>query len=293
MPYSFVFSVLASTPTVGWSITTAGMSVAFWEPTSRLLIFASPMLPMNAARGDLGMPLSSPASLANSLLTNEIGAPVSKMRRYGPLPLTLTMTAMCPDLSISKGTVDALGASFFAVSAGSAVKGIVATRAARMRCFMSDALPGLERQLFGLLAALDGQLHRAAAGQLAGEADDIADAGDAPALDLGHHVAGLDPRHDGRPLGEDGLDARVLVAVLERQAEDASERHLGRSLSAEELADALHQAAHHFQPAGPALDRLPQAQRRRRLVVQLRPLHLGLRQVDLHAVLREDLVAHQ
>ena len=53
------------------------------------------------------MPLSKPACRATLLLSSVIGAPVSKISLYGPLPFTLTMTVMWPVLRISNGTTTA------------------------------------------------------------------------------------------------------------------------------------------------------------------------------------------
>ena len=57
-----------------------------------------------------------PASFQILLLTRLSGAPVSKMRRYGPLPLILTLMTMCCVLINSNGTTIFFAVSFSPVS---------------------------------------------------------------------------------------------------------------------------------------------------------------------------------
>src|SRR5262245_1488880 len=129
----------------------AETSSAFWPPTSSDLILASPMAPKPGMNDPA--PLSRFASLPTRVLSNDVGAPVSKMSRYGPLPLTFTSTAMWPDFSSSNGTVTGLAAGVVSALAA-------ATSSSRKSdCRMSDALRRREGDLFCHILALDGQRH--------------------------------------------------------------------------------------------------------------------------------------
>src|SRR5262249_16520573 len=99
----------------GWSITIAGTFSAFSMPTSRLWIGNWPMAPNSRIGGALASFGIMPLSLAALLDTSVTGAPVSKIIRYGPLPLILIEIAKCFVFSTSIGTVT--GFSVFGVSA--------------------------------------------------------------------------------------------------------------------------------------------------------------------------------
>src|SRR5262245_23977271 len=171
------FRYLAICSTVGWSMMIVGTSSALAPPTSRVLILASPRLP-NRVNAGLARPLVMPESLASLLFTSAIGAPVSKMSRYGPLPLTFTLTPMCPESSISTGTTTRFGSGSVFLSSARRVGTSSAARANVSRARMSDALPDLEGDLFRLLPSLDGQLDGVPGLDLAGVAEDGEDVGD-------------------------------------------------------------------------------------------------------------------
>src|SRR5262249_26348286 len=133
--------------------------------------------------GCFSLSSSKPASLASLLFTRLIGAPVSKINLYGPLPLTFTSTATCPDFSNSKGTTAVFaGLSFFSsffcllssapTPAASTRADVNATMAIR---YISDALAGLDGQFLGLVAALDRQLHLRLARRLRRRQDHVGD----------------------------------------------------------------------------------------------------------------------
>src|SRR5579885_3426267 len=93
-----------------------------------------------------------PLSLAVLRLTSMNGAPLSKIKRYGPLPLIFTRTAMCLLCSSSNGT-----------ELGSAAH-TGAARARRVRPIkaltcMSQPLPGLDGEFLYRVLALDLQPH--------------------------------------------------------------------------------------------------------------------------------------
>ena len=67
---------------------------------------------------------TTPASFASRVLTRFIGAPVSKISRYGPFPFTFTWTAMCRDESSSNGTT--IGAVVVAAGVSAAFAGLSA-----------------------------------------------------------------------------------------------------------------------------------------------------------------------
>ncbi len=77
----------------------------FRLPTCRVFSLNSPMEPKKAKNGCLKSLGKTLASLATLLLMSVKGAPVSKIIRYGPLPLILTWMAMCCVFNVSKGTV--------------------------------------------------------------------------------------------------------------------------------------------------------------------------------------------
>src|SRR5262249_45850706 len=246
---------------------------------------------LNGANKGFSTSLASPASLAIFVLSSEVGAPVSKISQYGPLPLTFTCTAMCPDLSSSNGTETGVSAAFV-VSAATRPVTPRSITVEKRSLHMSDALGGADGDLFGFRAALHRQLDLAAWRQPPGDAEHVADVGHGPALDLGHQVAGLQPGGAGRALVEHGSDDGELVPLGQRHAVEAAERQLGRGAAAQGGADRFHHRAEDLEPALPAALH-PFAQRQVRLVGQLRPGHLVAGEVDLHAVPGQQLVAHQ
>src|SRR5438270_9222748 len=136
--------------TVGWSMTMASTLPIFCPPTSNSLTLTSPIEP-NSEKAGRFMPLNRPASLPILLFRRLIGAPVSKISLYGPLPLTFTLTVMWPVLRTSNGTTPLAG--FFSVGvsarAGAATK--TTSRAVRNRCFVRVMLQPLPNR--------DGDLH--------------------------------------------------------------------------------------------------------------------------------------
>src|SRR5438067_769585 len=85
------------------------VSLILVEPSSRVLTFTGPSELKKANHGGRRSLATMPLSLAVLRFTSMNGAPVSKMNRYGPLPLIFTLTAMCLLWMISKGT--ALGSA--------------------------------------------------------------------------------------------------------------------------------------------------------------------------------------
>ena len=87
----------------GWSRTITGTSLAVRSPTWSVSISASPRTENRSDRGASAAitPDFSPARL----LSRVIGAPRSKIRWNGPLPLILARTTMWFVRSISNGTV--------------------------------------------------------------------------------------------------------------------------------------------------------------------------------------------
>src|SRR5437868_1309123 len=119
-------------------------------------------------------------------------------------------------MSSSKATTAALAAGMgFVAGAPAADTGPdrprTSDRERREVRIISDALGRLEGDVPGFLAAPDRQLDAAAAGHLAGQADDVGDVGDRAALDMGDHVAGLKAGAAGRSFVQHGLDAGILV----------------------------------------------------------------------------------
>src|SRR5262245_23661165 len=205
--------------TVGWSMTTATRSCAFWPPTSISLTFTSPIEP-NTVNSGRGTPLSRPASRATLLLSRLIGAPVSKISLYGPLPLTFTITVMWPVLSTSKGTTTGL-ASFAGTSARAGAATSARARAAGRSCFlMSQALPRGETEfdLLLVLAALDPHLDLVAGRHLARELLQAVQPVDRAALELDEAVARLQAGRARRPVRQDALDHGHAVVVDGLQA---------------------------------------------------------------------------
>src|SRR6516164_4783980 len=95
---------------------------ALRSPASSVLILCWPIEPNGAKNGFLKSLDNTPDSLASLLLTSESGAPVSKIRRYGPLPLIFTSTTMCWVLIVSNGTEKDLGCSPACVKAGATTR---------------------------------------------------------------------------------------------------------------------------------------------------------------------------
>src|SRR5437763_16731434 len=94
--------------TVGWSMTMTGTDLAFKAPTSRVGSEVCATGP-NRLNAGWGVSLDNrPVAVAVLLLIRLTGAPVSKMTRYGPLPLIFTDTTMCLVMSKSNGTVTGL-----------------------------------------------------------------------------------------------------------------------------------------------------------------------------------------
>src|SRR5262245_25272591 len=132
-----------------------------------------PIAPNSVNAGTLASFPIMPDSLPTLLETSVTGAPVSKIIRYGPLPLILTLMARCFVLSTSMGTVTGLSATGFSIffsargffsSAWSATAGqqasrIVAPNKTAMR-FMSQPLSYLHGHFARFAAALDADLDR-------------------------------------------------------------------------------------------------------------------------------------
>src|SRR5690242_10712689 len=78
---------------------------------------------------------------------------------------------------------------------------------------MSEALPDLDGQLFGLAAALDGHLGGLSRPQVAQEAADVVALADGPAAELGDAVAGPEAAGRRGPVLQDGLDRHPLAVV--------------------------------------------------------------------------------
>ncbi len=130
-PPSFFSNAFEIACTVGWSMTMAVRSFTATSPTCNSFTLTSPLEPKILNSGS-GTSLSSPAASATLLSMSVIGAPVSRMSRYGPSPLTLTMTVMWPLGSSSNGTTTDLGAA--PVLGASARTGVVRqTRASAKR----------------------------------------------------------------------------------------------------------------------------------------------------------------
>src|SRR5262249_43588435 len=155
-------------------------SSAFWSPTCNSLTLAWPMDP-NSVNAGRGMLSSTPDALAILVFSSVIGAPVSKISRYGPLPLTLTMTVMCPVVSNSKGTRTALsGAGPRADREPAAARSRAPT--SRWR-FISEALPGLETDVLILAVPHHRQLDAHAGAEPAREAVHVVGVHHGPALE--------------------------------------------------------------------------------------------------------------
>src|SRR4051812_3289191 len=102
---------------------------------------------------------------------------------------------MCPDLSSSNLTTDALGASFFFSSfLSSAATAVTASARAVVRArvamrYTSDALLRLDGDVFELAVALDEQFDFRFARRPGGDDEQVGDVLDLLVVDLGDHVA--------------------------------------------------------------------------------------------------------
>ena len=87
-----------------------GSLAAVSSPTWSLSTSASPRIPNKNERG--ASALTTPVASLARLLNSVIGAPRSKIKRYGPLPLIRASTSMWLVGSISNGTTTLVLAGF-------------------------------------------------------------------------------------------------------------------------------------------------------------------------------------
>src|SRR5215210_4361222 len=109
-PYFFSYS-LENSFTVGWSMIMADTSWATTSPTWNSLIFTWPIMPKMGISGRSLAFSTSLASWATFGVMSVDGAPVSKIRLYGPWPFTFTLTMKWPDGTRSNFTTSGGGAS--------------------------------------------------------------------------------------------------------------------------------------------------------------------------------------
>src|SRR5262245_47402024 len=243
--------------TVGWSMMTAIVFSTFCPPTSSVGTLTSPIDPNSVMSGFL-TPLSRPASLATLLFMSVIGAPVSKISLYGPLPLTLTMTVMWPVGVRSNGTTIGLATSTgFAFGSSARAAGARTNSRENSRYFfMSQSLPRLDGQLdllTVLAAAPDDHLDRFPGGSLVREALQAVEPIHGAALELDEAVAWLEAGLGRRSAGQHVLDHSVAAFLGDFQSQERPGDDVGLSLATEDAAEQLHDAAKDLQPALPAL----------------------------------------